>query len=135
MGLAWMVHGLGARRDVEVVRVDIDPEMQGLAIRLDWPIPIHFEIGDAAEPVPRLGQFHLILADAPGGKIFKLKRTIEALAPGGLRVVDDLHLTQHNDASLRESLALVRERLQSNDDLICAELAFSSGVIVAAKRC
>lgn len=28
MGLAWLFHGLGARSDVAVVSVDIDPELR-----------------------------------------------------------------------------------------------------------
>jgi hypothetical protein len=31
-------------------------------------------VRDGAEVVGRLGQFHLIFPDAPGGKIFKLRR-------------------------------------------------------------
>ena len=37
-----------------------------------------------------LGQFSLIFADAPGGKWEGLDRTIAALEPGGLLVVDDM---------------------------------------------
>lgn len=134
VGLAWLVHGLGDRRDVELVTVDVDTAVQGLASQLAWPVPVRFELGDGAEVVSGLGRFHLVFADAPGGKIFKLRRTLEALEPGGILIVDDMDLSQHEDPQLREALSVVRERLLSNDRLLCAELAFSSGVIVAAKR-
>ncbi len=32
VGLAWLVHGLGARRDVEVVTVELDDEVQRTAL-------------------------------------------------------------------------------------------------------
>ena len=35
---------------------------------------------------------------------------------------------------VRSALAVVRHRLLGNADLVCAELGFSSGVIVAVKR-
>ena len=133
-GLAWLVHGLGARQDVEVVTVELDDEVQKTALPARWPPWVRFESGDGAEVVGRLGQFDLIFADAPGGKIFKLRRTVAALREGGVLVVDDMDLTRHADEQLRSALTVVRHRLLENTDLVCAELGFSSGVIVAVKR-
>ena len=134
VGLAWIVHGLGQRRDVELVTVDIDASIQRLAREAEWPIRVRFEIGDAAELVEKLGQFHLIFADAPGGKIVKLRCTLNALEPGGILIVDDMDLSRQDDPQFRDALALVRERLLSNDGLVCAELGFASGVILATRR-
>jgi len=134
VGLAWLVHGLGARRDVEVVTVELDDEVQRTALSAPWPPWVRFESGDGAEVVGRLGQFDLIFPDAPGGKIFKLRRTMAALRRGGVLVVDDMDLTRHEDEQLRAALAVVRHRLLDNAELVCAELGFSSGVIVAVKR-
>ena len=134
VGLAWLVHGLGARQDVEVVTVELDDAVQRTARSVPWPPWVRFVSGDGAEVVGRLGQFDLIFPDAPGGKIFKLRRTVAALRRGGVLVVDDMDLTRHDDEQLRSALAVVRHRLLGNAELICAELAFSSGVIVAVKR-
>ena len=134
VGLAWLAYGLGRRRDVEVVSVDIDPTIQHAARQLDWPLPIRFELGDGADLVATLGSFHLIFADAPGGKLVALGRTVDALVPGGTLVVDDMDLSRHSDPELRRGLAGVRDTLLSHTELVCAELAFSSGVILAAKR-
>ena len=134
VGLAWMDYGLGVRGDVAIVSVDIDEQIQASARALEWHVPVQFETGDAAELAGALGQFDMIFADAPGGKIFKLGRTIGAMARGGILVVDDMDLTRHEDADLRQALTLVRERLLSNNELACSELTFSSGVILAVKR-
>jgi predicted O-methyltransferase YrrM len=135
VGLAWLVHGLGSRRDVELVTVDMNATMQGHVEQADWPIPIRFVLGDGASVVGELGRFHLIFADAPGGKIVKLQRTVDALEPGGILVVDDMELSRHDhDPPLRDALDVVRKRLRSNDRLVCAELNCSSGMIVAVKR-
>jgi len=134
VGLAWLVHGLGARRDVEVVTVELDDEVQRTALSAPWPPWVRFASGDGAEVTDRLGQFDLIFPDAPGGKIFKLRRTVAALRGGGVLVVDDMDLARHEDERLRSALAVVRHRLLDNAELVCAELSFSSGVIVAVKR-
>ena len=134
VGLAWLVHGLGARRDMEVVTVELDDAVRQTALAARWPPWVRFESGDGAEVVGRLGQFDLIFADAPGGKIFKLRRTVAALRAGGVIVVDDMDLARHADEQLRSALVVVRHRLLENAELVCAELGFSSGVIVAVKR-
>ena len=134
VGLAWLVHGLGGRHDVEVVTVELDDEVQHTARSAKWPPWVRFESGDGAEVVGRLGEFDLIFPDAPGGKISKLGRTVTALRQGGVLLVDDMDLTRHEDEQLRAALAVVRQRLVENTELVCAELGFSSGVIVAVKR-
>ena len=133
-GLAWLVHGLGARSDVEVVTVELDDEVRQTALSVPWPPWVRFESGDGAEAVGRLGQFDLIFADAPGGKLSGLDRTVAALRRGGVLVVDDMDLTRHDDEQLRSALAGVRHRLLGDAGLVSAELSFSSGVIVAVKR-
>lgn len=52
-GVAWIVEGLGARTDAEVVTVDIDADIQGLARWGGWPGFVRFEVGDGAEAVKR----------------------------------------------------------------------------------
>ncbi len=49
-------------------------------------------------------------------------------------VVDDMDLSRHSDPVLRNGLATVKERLFEHPDLVCADLAFASGVIVARRR-
>ncbi len=133
-GLAWLVHGLGEREDVEVVSVELDPVMQEIARRGDWPAWVRFALGDAAELVADLGRFDLIFADAPGGKLFKLRRTLAALAPRGILLVDDMDLGRHEDHELKAALVVVRERLLGNPDLHVAEFAIGSGVMLAVRR-
>jgi predicted O-methyltransferase YrrM len=133
-GLAWLIHGLGGRHDVEIITVDMDEALQSGTKAVPWPPYVRFELGDGAALLPGLGTFDLIFADAPGGKTTGLDATIDALRPGGILVVDDMDLSRHGDAALVRALAAVRVRLVADDRLVCAELAFSSGVIVAARR-
>ena len=50
--------------------------------------------------LPGLGRFHLVFVDAPGGKLEGLDRSIAALEPGGVLVVDDMDLAFHEDPEL-----------------------------------
>jgi predicted O-methyltransferase YrrM len=133
-GLAWLVHGLGDRTDVDIVTVEVDERLQSHTRSVPWPQYVRFELGDGAVLVPGLGTFDLIFADAPGGKTTGLRDTIDALGRGGTLIVDDMDVTRHEDPALRLALARVRERLIADERLVCAELAFSSGVIMAVRR-
>jgi predicted O-methyltransferase YrrM len=133
-GLAWLVTGLGERTDVEVVTVDVDEALQRQVRSASWPSYVLVELGDGEALLPTLGIFDVIFADAPGGKTSGLGATIEALRPGGLLVVDDMELSRHEDQRLRDALARVRQELHDDERLVCAELGYSSGVIVAARR-
>jgi demethylmenaquinone methyltransferase/2-methoxy-6-polyprenyl-1,4-benzoquinol methylase len=134
VGLAWLVSGLGERTDVEVVSVEAERGIQEVAAAGAWPSFVRLELGDGAELVRELGQFDLVFPDAPGGKLFGLDRTIDALQPGGILVVDDMDPRGHEDPELRAALAGVRERLLTHPDLVAAELEASSGIVLATRR-
>jgi len=133
-GLAWLIHGLGERLDVGVEPVELVHDIQQAACSAEWPPWVRFESRDGAEVVSGLGQFDLIFPDAPGGKIFKLSRVVAALRPGGFLAIDDMEATRHEDERLRTALIIAQQRLVGNPELICTELDFASGVIVAVKR-
>jgi predicted O-methyltransferase YrrM len=134
VGLSWIVHAVGSRTDVEVVSVELDPGLADATRSAGWPSWVSIVEGDGADLVGTIGSFDLIFPDAPGGKIFKLRKTISTLRPGGFLLVDDMDLTAHEDPELRDGLASVRERIVTHPDLVCAEIPVASGVIVATKQ-
>jgi predicted O-methyltransferase YrrM len=134
VGLAWLVHGLGARLDAEVVSVDVDRELQARVADHGWPEYVRLVGGDGAEVVTGLAPVDLVFADAPGGKTEGLDRTLGALAPGGVLVVDDMDLSRHVDDGLAGAIAAVRDALVGHPDLAVAEIGYSSGVVVATRR-
>jgi hypothetical protein len=44
-----------------------------------------------------------------------------------------MDLSRHDDPGLRDALSVAREQLVTHAELVCAELGFSSGVILAVK--
>ena len=136
VGLAWLVTGLGQRTDVGVVSVERDPDLVDRARAERWPEYVSLHCADALDFLDRVGHFDLIFADAEGGKTEGIERTIGALRPGGLLVVDDMSPRPDDPyhSSLWPQLARAREVLVSHPALACVELDWSSGVIVCARR-
>ena len=132
-GLAWITHGLGGRADVTVVSVEKDEQTALIAAGVSWPATVDLRVGDAEELLPALGAFELIFADALGGKWTGLDRTIAALAPGGVLVLDDMD-PQRCPPEHHAVLAGIRQALTGDKALVTTELPTGSGLILATRR-
>jgi demethylmenaquinone methyltransferase/2-methoxy-6-polyprenyl-1,4-benzoquinol methylase len=133
-GTAWLVTGLGGREDVAVVSVELDRERLEAVAADPWPRAVQFVAGDILELFDSIGTFDLIFADAQGGKWERLDRTIDALVPGGLLVVDDMRrptVVAYPDQA--EKTELVRRTLVTDTRLLTVELDWSSGVLLARR--
>jgi predicted O-methyltransferase YrrM len=132
-GTAWIVHGLGARSDVRVTTVDVDAATAAIARAAAWPAFVTLRTADVLAVLDELGSFDLIFADAQGGKWTGLDRTIAALRPAGLLLVDDMTPPTWLDEAHRAHTARVRTTLLEHPDLRAVELACGSGMILAAR--
>jgi demethylmenaquinone methyltransferase/2-methoxy-6-polyprenyl-1,4-benzoquinol methylase len=133
VGTAWIVSGLAPRTDVTLTSVEMDPANAMLAASGDWPSFVDLRRGDALEVLAEGSTFDLIFADAPGGKHEGLDRSVAALRPRGLLVVDDMTPEPDWPDSLRAAQERVREALLSAQGLTSAELAVGSGVILSVR--
>ena len=132
-GTAWLLHGMDAR--ARLTSVDVQ-DAGGLPRRCLGQDPrLELVTADAAEFLEGLGgrTFDLIFADAPGGKFFDLERTLAALAPGGLYVVDDLRPEPHAPGR-RELLAQLVGALAARPELVITCLPWGAGLLVATRR-
>ena len=134
VGTAWLAMGLAGRADVELVTIELDPRIARAAADGPWPPNVRFETGNVLERLDGLGRFDLIFADAQGGKWLGLDRTIAALTPGGVLVVDDMIVPDSADAEHRANQERVRRTLLAHADLVACELAVSSGIMIASRR-
>jgi len=134
VGTAWIVAGLGARTDVEVVTIELDPATAARAAQAAWPAFVSPRVGNVLDLLADLGRFDLIFADAQGGKWEGLDRTIAALRPGGILLVDDMTPPSWIDDEHRTKTAEVRATLLAHPALVAAELAEASGMILATRR-
>jgi predicted O-methyltransferase YrrM len=133
VGTAWLVSGLGRRTDVSVTTVEIDPRTAAVAATIDWPAFVRLRLGDALEALAEGGDFHLIFADAAAGKWEGLDRTIGALTPHGLLVVDDMTPAPGWPAEQHARQRDVRHTLLTSPSLTSVELGHGSGVILSTR--
>jgi len=134
VGCAWIVHGLGARSDVRVTTVDLDARASAVAQSAAWPAFVALRVADVLAVLDEIAPFDLIFADAQGGKWTGLGRTIAALRPGGLLLVDDMTPPTWLDDAHRAHTARVRAKLLGDPRLTSVELACGSGMILATRR-
>jgi predicted O-methyltransferase YrrM len=134
VGLAWIVDGLGARADVEVVSVELARDIAALAAGNEWPAFVELKVGDALEFVGHPERYDLIFADAQGGKWEGLEQTIDSLRPGGLLLVDDMEPTEYMHDEHRVKTVEVRERLLASERIAHVELNWATGLILCARR-
>jgi demethylmenaquinone methyltransferase/2-methoxy-6-polyprenyl-1,4-benzoquinol methylase len=134
VGSAWLVHGLGARNDVRVTTIDVDAQASAIAQSAVWPSFVSLRVADVLAVLDDIAPFDLIFADAQGGKWTGLERTIAALRPGGLLLVDDMTPATWLDDAHRTHTARVRAKLLGDPQLTSVELACGSGMILATRH-
>ncbi len=134
VGTSWLVHGLRDRSEVSLISVELDPATAAIARREAWPESVSLRTGDILTLLDELGRFDLIFADAQGGKWYGLERTIAALRPQGLLLVDDMTPSTWINDEHRQHTARVRKTLLDHLQLQSAELAEASGMILCVRR-
>ena len=113
--------------------VEKDPGTAAAAAGGYWPPFVSLRCDDALDVLSEGGAFDLIFADAPGGKWDGLDRSVAALRPRGLLIVDDMTPEPHWTDSHRAAQEKVRQALMSAPGLTSAELAVGSGVILSVR--
>jgi predicted O-methyltransferase YrrM len=119
---------------VTVTTVERDARTALLAAQGDWPGFVDLRLADALDVLGEGGSFDLIFADAQGGKWDGLDRTIAALRPGGLLIVDDMTPLPDWPAEQHAKQAGVRQALLATPRLTAVELTHGSGVILGTRR-
>ena len=133
VALAWLVHGLGGRQDVEVVSAGREGQAASLAAAWPWPPFVRLVTGGVPAALAS-GPFDLIRARAGNGAPEDLERAAVALRPGGHLVVDGTLPGAAHDRDHRAKVGEARARLLGHPDLVPAEIAWSSGVILCTRR-
>jgi predicted O-methyltransferase YrrM/precorrin-2 methylase len=133
LGAAWLLAGMDA--GARLTSVDIQ-EAGGIARRCLSDDPrLELVTKDATDVLADRGgrRFDLIFADAPPGKFSDVDRALDALAPGGLYVTDDMDPQQH-DPERAPLLARLLASLRAREDLVLTELRWGTGLLVATRR-
>ncbi|MFC4071376.1 O-methyltransferase [Actinoplanes subglobosus] len=133
-GTAWLASGLTGRTDATLTTVELDPGLVAAFRESTWPAWAEIIEGDAAALLPHLGHFDLIFADAVAGKWTDLALTLDALAPGGVLVVDDMDLSRYTDPAHRAAVRQVEDTLATDPRLLTVHIPAGTAITLATRR-
>jgi predicted O-methyltransferase YrrM len=134
LSTAWILAGM----DDEATLVSVDNDAACLSVAnqlLGTDSRLRLVCQDGAEWVQsNTGPFDFIFADTWAGKYTDLDAVLSMLAPGGFYIIDDM-LPQPNwpDGHAEKADRLIDE-LTQRTDLLLTKMAWSTGLIIAAKK-
>jgi len=134
VGTAWIASGLLSRTDVSVVTVERDTRIANIAACVGFPSFVDMRTGDSLALLAEADRYDLIFADAPRGKWDGLELTINALAPAGMLVVDDMNPIHGISGEHRDKLDFVRSTLMNCPLLLSIEMRLGSGIILSTRH-
>lgn len=135
LATAWLLAGMDAA--ARLITVDDDRAVVAVARRHLGDDPrTRFVVADAAVIFDALApaSVDLIFADTWAGKYTHLDAALRLLKPGGLYVIDDMLPQPNWPEGHAVKVAQLIADLAVRTDLVVAQLAWASGVIVATKR-
>ena len=134
LATAWLLDGMDTASLLHTV--DIDRDVSVVAQRFLGEDPrVRFVLEDAIGWLERHRElsFDLIFADAMAGKYERFEAVWERLKPGGLYVADDMLPQENWPDGHGERVAGLLTYLEQRPDCMLVEMAWSSGLAIAAK--
>ncbi len=142
LATAWLLDGMNPH--ATLTTVDIDPSAQAIAREVLGADPrleiITQDAGvfvaglTASESRDGSGGFDLIFADAMVGKYEMLDHVLALLRPGGLYIIDDMLPQASWPEGHAPRVPRLMTTLADRAELCVVNLAWSSGLVVAARR-
>jgi predicted O-methyltransferase YrrM len=136
LSLSWMIDGLDAHS--RLTTVDNDPAL--CAIAQDFfgaDSRLNIVCADGTEWIKNYqgGAFDLIFADAWPGKYSEIEETLALLKIGGFYVIDDMSAQPNWPVGHQDKVDALVAYLEQHEDLTLTKMNWSTGVIVATRRC
>ena len=134
LGTCWLLDGMDD--DSALISIDVDDAAQTIAgDELAGDTRLTLLLRDGGEFLDSCDRtFDLIYADAWPGKYSHLERALSLLNSGGLYVVDDMLPQPNWPADHPPKVAALFDTLDRLDGFDLTKLAWSTGVVICAKR-
>jgi predicted O-methyltransferase YrrM len=134
LATAWLLDGMDA--EARLTSVDVDSAVQSVArAALGHDKRLEIITQDGAEFLRGCtNTFDLIFADAMPGKYGSLDLALALLNPGAVYVIDDMLPQANWPAGHAEKVPTLLAELASHPQLRLVRLAWSSGLVIAARR-
>lgn len=113
-----------------MISIEVDGSLADAAMEGPWPPHVQVINADAVDVLRTLGAFNLVFVDASPVKQGHMGAAIDALQPGGVMIVDDLHTDMKNFELQKAHKDALRRFLLSHPDLQAVELDWASGVLL-----
>ncbi len=134
LSTAWILAGM----DDQATLVSVDNDADCLAIASDVlgnDERLQLNCQDGTDWVmTNTGPFDFIFADTWAGKYTDLDAVLAMLAPGGLYIIDDMLPQPNWPEGHSEKADRLIDELTQRTDLLLTRLAWSTGLIIAAKK-
>ena len=132
---AWLVAGLGSRTDAEILSAEADETLSATARAYQWPSYVRIETADSKTALAdRLSTFDLILADASASSVDDVDAVVDALRSGGMLIFDQTAVSAAVNGLEDISLTELRKTIFDHNELVVADIDWSSGLLIATKR-
>ncbi len=135
LSLSWMIDGMDSASTL--ITVDNNPKLTEIAegyFGKDERVEIVCNDGTTWIKSYSGKKFDLIFADAWPGKYSELDETLDLLKVGGLYVIDDMIAQPNWPDGHQENVEGLVEYLEGRKDFNLTKMAWSTGLIVAAKK-
>ncbi len=136
LSLSWMIAGMDSAS--KLTTLDNDPKLTAIAKEYfghDQRVQIVCEDGTSWINNYRGEPFDLIFADAWPGKYSDLAAVLTMLKVGGFYVIDDMSVQPNWPEGHQEKVNQLIEDLEQRKDLHLTKMNWSTGVIIAVKKC
>lgn len=134
LSTAWILAGM----DEQATLVSVDNDADCLAVAREFlgnDSRLQLVCQDGTDWVTtNTGPFDFIFADTWAGKYTDLDAVLAMLAPGGLYIIDDMLPQPNWPEGHPEKADRLAAELTQRTDLLLTRLAWSTGLIVAAKK-
>jgi len=134
LSTAWILAGM----DKQATLVSVDNDADCLAIAREFlgnDSRLQLVCQDGTDWVTaNTGPFDFIFADTWAGKYTDLDAVLAMLAPGGLYIIDDMLPQPNWPEGHSEKADRLVDDLTQRTDLFLTKLAWSTGLIIAAKK-